>query len=345
MAPRFSVLLPTHNRADVLGYAIQSVLWQTEQDFELLIVGDGCTDGTAEVVAGFNDQRIRWFDLPKAPYFGYANRNIVLKQAKGDLIAYMAHDNIMLGDHLSLLAATLERTGAEWTYGRSLWVSCNGMVAVFPMNLDNASELDEFLTRRNTIPSRCVAHRRSCFQKYGYWPEDVPFGGDWQLWIRIIEGGGRANFAPCRESTGFHFVAGWRREREASLAERRKLMGTKGWWPVVMQLEIPEGVSEQQVIFDAISTQGPDWVAALRKRAADAVDRVTWAGMVDLRVMSEKLVRLEAKATRLAQHLAEAEQRKVQLSQKLKTVHASPSWRITAPLRAISRLLKRWHRP
>jgi glycosyltransferase involved in cell wall biosynthesis len=66
MAPRFSVLIPTHNRSTLLRLAISSVLSQTETDFELLVVGDGCTDDTADVVAGF-DARIRWLDLPEGP--------------------------------------------------------------------------------------------------------------------------------------------------------------------------------------------------------------------------------------------------------------------------------------
>ncbi|MBK5577868.1 glycosyltransferase [Ochrobactrum anthropi] len=58
--PLFSILLPTHSRVDVIGYAVQSVLNQTVKDFELLVVGDGCPPETRTILQGFNDPRIRF---------------------------------------------------------------------------------------------------------------------------------------------------------------------------------------------------------------------------------------------------------------------------------------------
>jgi Glycosyltransferases involved in cell wall biogenesis len=127
MDPLVTILLPTHNRADVLRYAIRSVMWQTEQDFELLIVGDGCTDDTREVVAGFRDARplVR---PAKAPFSGYANRNIALRQALGRYITYAQHDDIMLPDHVERLIAALEASGADWVYSRPLWCMPDGFI-------------------------------------------------------------------------------------------------------------------------------------------------------------------------------------------------------------------------
>jgi glycosyltransferase involved in cell wall biosynthesis len=166
--PLVSILLPTHNRADVLPFAIHSVLAQTIQDFELLIVGDGCTDNTAEVVKSFTDSRIQWFDLPKAPNFGYANRNVALKSARGSYIAFMAHDDLWLSDHLEILSRAFKDDKVEIAYSRPLWVIPRGLIVPGTFNLNFYPVLEKFLSReRSEIPASCIMHREECFQKYG----------------------------------------------------------------------------------------------------------------------------------------------------------------------------------
>ena len=365
MSPRFSVLLPTHNRADLLGYAIRSVLWQTEGDFELLVVGDGCTDDSAKVVAGFGDARIRWFDLPKAPHYGYANRNVALRQAAGEYIAFMAHDDLVLPDHLALLADTIERSAAEWVYSRPLWVSADGVVVPFAGNLRNADELDVFLTTRNHIPASCVLHRRSCLDKYGYWPEDVPFAADWRYWIRIIEGGRRANLAYCPTPSVLHFRAAWRDGRAGGmpqLAAALELADRASWWPAALKMPIAAGALEQQVFHDAIKSDG--YVEALRAGVTRVVERLAWdrldetPGVLATHRATEQQLRevIAGRDAELAQakdaiaaHAAEisrlraayAEQARETTAAKaqLQRTYDSTSWKLTAPLRALRRAL------
>jgi glycosyltransferase involved in cell wall biosynthesis len=117
--PRFSILMPTHSRVDVIDLAIQSVLDQTVEDFELLVVGDGAAPGTKDVVDAFRDSRIRFFDLPKAPSYGYANRNIALREARGEFIGFAADDDLLFPDHFEILAEGL-KYGAAIAYSQAL---------------------------------------------------------------------------------------------------------------------------------------------------------------------------------------------------------------------------------
>jgi glycosyltransferase involved in cell wall biosynthesis len=277
MAPRFSVLLPTHNRSDLLRLAISSVLSQTDGDFELLIVGDGCTDNSAEMVASLNDARIRWFDLPKAPHFGYANRNIALKEAVGEYVAYVTDDDLVFPDHLALLASALENSGAEWIYNRPLWVTTDGIVVPFASNLLNSDELELFLTVGNHIPSTCVLHRRSCIEKYGYWPEDVPSAGDWRYWIRIIEGGRRTNLDYCPIPSSLHFNALWKTTPDTQTHQvtvAHEIAAKSSWWPSSMNVPIASGVPEQKVFYDLIQSDG--YVDQLRRDVMRVVERLAW---------------------------------------------------------------------
>lgn len=326
MAPRFSILLPTRNRSELLALAISSVLAQTERDFELLVVGDGCTDNSGAVVAGFGDARIRWFDLPKAPGFGYANRNVALRQSTGEYIAFVADDDLVFPDHLQRLAATLEESGAEWAYSRALWVTTDGIVVPFAGNLLNADELETFLTAANHIPATCVAYRRRCLDAYGYWPEDVPRAGDWRYWIRIIEGGRRANLAYSPVPTSLHFNADWKTTAETQLGPvtaAREIAASGAWWPASLRVQVAPGVAEQKVFFDLMGSHS--YIDQLRGDVTRVVERLAWMRLSDT---PGRLSGLHAALLTAARERSEAQA-------SLAAVLASTSWRLTSPLRAI----------
>jgi glycosyltransferase involved in cell wall biosynthesis len=82
--PIVSVLIPTYNRAALLGRAIRSVLGQCYRDFELFVIDDGSSDVTPIVVAGFGDQRVRYLPLPCNTGAGAA-RNAGIRAARGEV--------------------------------------------------------------------------------------------------------------------------------------------------------------------------------------------------------------------------------------------------------------------
>jgi hypothetical protein len=279
MEPRVTILLPTHNRADVLGYAIRSVLWQTEKNFELLIVGDGCTDDTTKVVAGFTDSRIRWFDLPKAPFSGYANRNIALREARGHYVAYAQHDDILFPDHIERLIATVDACGADWAYSRPLWVMPDGVVIPFSVNLTHRDELDHFLKVENHVPSTCVMHTRTALTRIGFWPEDVPNAADWRCWQKIIQTSASSSAGFCQLPTALHFRAIWKPE-DTPLERQLRKISQSSWWPNSCKHSIPAGVIEQKVFFESLSPTPSVYIDQLRAAVIEISDRLAWAWVV-----------------------------------------------------------------
>jgi glycosyltransferase involved in cell wall biosynthesis len=289
MAPRFSILLPTHNRADVIGFAIESVLWQTEQDFELLIVGDGCTDRTAEVVSAFDDPRIRWFDLPKAPLSGYANRNIVLRQARGHYVAYAQHDDIMFPDHLTRLVEVLETGGAGWGYSRPLWVTTDGLVVPLAVDLTKPDDLQYFLKFGNSIPSCCVMHTRDSLVRAGYWPERIPSIADWLCWRRIIRAGTAVAYCPA--PTVLHFRAKWKlpgKGDPALVVRFADIARNAVWWPAALKMAVSGAVPEQAFFIAALRAEGMGYGHRVRDAVEEIFARLSWRDLVDAVLAGEQ---------------------------------------------------------
>jgi glycosyltransferase involved in cell wall biosynthesis len=106
-------VIPTFNWSRVLKLAIQSVLWQTEQDFEILVIGDGCTDDSESVVQSIADARIRWHNLAANSGHQATPNNTGLGLARGKYVAILGHDDIWHPRHLESLRTAIARAGAD----------------------------------------------------------------------------------------------------------------------------------------------------------------------------------------------------------------------------------------
>jgi glycosyltransferase involved in cell wall biosynthesis len=104
--PRVSVIIPTHNRAELLSEAIESVLGQTYRDFELIVVDDGSTDRTSEVVSGIRDPRIIYQSQEKQERGAARNNGVAM--SRGEYLTFLDDDDWYLPTKLELQVAALD---------------------------------------------------------------------------------------------------------------------------------------------------------------------------------------------------------------------------------------------
>jgi glycosyltransferase involved in cell wall biosynthesis len=275
--PLVSIVLPTHNRPEVLEFAIRSALYQTLGDFELWVVGDGCTDHTETLVKSFNDPRIIWLDLPKAPGVGYENRNVALRQANGRYIAYLGHDDLWLCDHLELLINHFEKTEKEFIYSRSVTVIPDGIMLPLSFNLNNPSCLNDFVNYRDGLNLSTVMHLRDCLEKYGYWNGSIRSLGDNELYLRIFRGGSYNNFSVYPLPTAIRFRALWhgrdsRWWRRPKLDIMHKFNMLAPFLPEKLRFEVPPSQTEQEALWHIMSQDPPQWAFEFREAVHQWMD-------------------------------------------------------------------------
>lgn len=107
MKPRISVVTATYNRANVLRLTIESLRAQTVPDWELLVVGDACTDETADVVRSFDDRRIQFVNLPVNSGEQATPNNEGVRLARGEFLAFLNHDDLWTPEHLATCLAAI----------------------------------------------------------------------------------------------------------------------------------------------------------------------------------------------------------------------------------------------
>ena len=178
---KFSIIIPTYNRAAFLPKAIESVLAQTYTDWELIVVDDGSTDNTREVVAQYNDERIIYIYQENAERS--AARNNGISQAKGDFICFMDSDEYIDENRLDLLHKAIEISGnnevcfyTDIRFEGSVNYVREGKVFSFPVNKD---ELISFIIG---TPQLCCS--KIILQKHQFNPQ-LSIGEDMEMLFRI----------------------------------------------------------------------------------------------------------------------------------------------------------------
>jgi glycosyltransferase involved in cell wall biosynthesis len=110
--PFFSIVIPTYNRANLLGRALKSALGQTFRDFEIVVVDDGSRDNTFQLVKNFNDNRIQFLRHPNNRGVCPA-RNTGVDQARGEWIIFLDSDDELLPEALNTLAMHADQVPNE----------------------------------------------------------------------------------------------------------------------------------------------------------------------------------------------------------------------------------------
>lgn len=112
--PRISIITATYNSSHLLRHAIQSVRDSDFQDWELIVVGDCCTDDTGELIRSFADPRISFFNLEQNSGQQAKPNTVGLSKAQGEFIAFLNQDDLFFPDHLGKCVAEIEQSQADF---------------------------------------------------------------------------------------------------------------------------------------------------------------------------------------------------------------------------------------
>ena len=179
-APFFSVVLPTYNRAVFLHKAIESVIHQSFHDWELVIVDDGSTDNTKDIVASFNDNRIIYIFQENKERSAARNKGIVA--SKGLYICFLDSDDCFLSNRLELLYNEILRTKMPVAF---LFTSIKFTDGIELSYKDIGSNIFDFLIENVIgIPQACI---NSIILKEFKFNEQFFIAEDLELWLRIVK--------------------------------------------------------------------------------------------------------------------------------------------------------------
>lgn len=188
-APAISVCIPTYNRAGYIKEAVLSALNQTYPPFEIVIVDDGSTDDTEDVVKTIRSDRIRY--IKKEHSGGPQARNRAIAEAGGEFILWLDSDDVLLPNTLDLYRSMVQKVPVADVYYGNLQVTDENLAPGQDLKYEDwynrNNELVAALFMSNCVPNPGTLVRRSCYERFGLYDNAFKRAHDYAFWCQISQ--------------------------------------------------------------------------------------------------------------------------------------------------------------
>jgi glycosyltransferase involved in cell wall biosynthesis len=179
--PRVSVIMPVYNCARFLRESVASVLTQTWKDFELILLDDGSSDGSWEILRTYTEKRIRTFRFEQNRGVGFA-RNFAIEKADCEYLAFLDADDVAHPTRLAVQLAFLDSRPDIGAVASRAWISNPARQIRQPFEALSPGEISVTLVFRNPLVTSSVSLRRRLWIPFR---SDSEPGGDYYLWARL----------------------------------------------------------------------------------------------------------------------------------------------------------------
>lgn len=242
--PTYTVIITAYNERDFVGYAIRSVQEQTRSDWEVIVVDDGSTDGTADAVRPFTERDSRVRLVSKENGGLSAARNTAIEMSEAPLVCFLDADDMWLPRYLEEMGRALESDPTAGVAYTDAWAldavihkfrKATAMANCQPPRVlpEDPTDLMKLLIRQNFIWVSATVRRRA-LEEAGLFRADFRLTEDIELWFRILALGYRIVRAPGG-------VLGIKRQRPEALS-RRELANTESLQRVMRVVEANEAI-------------------------------------------------------------------------------------------------------
>ena len=186
VSPRVSVVIPTHNRVNLLSRAIQSVLNQTYKDFEIIIVDDASSDETGDMIENLSDPRIKYVRHVDNQG-GAAARNTGIKHSRGSYIGFLDDDDEWLRTKLESQVEYLEtERSVDVVYSGFLVRDLEKGKIIGKVLPEKKGDIFSDLLRDNCVgTTSTVLIRNDCLERSELFDEKMPSCQDWDMWLKL----------------------------------------------------------------------------------------------------------------------------------------------------------------